>query len=174
KCGVCRAVETGSTPKSACVMSYGSRAPPRAPAGLIYRVVLLSLPTVFDRSEVCSASSFLSGSSLDLLCRTRVSCHRLHASEVRLPPSVSAYNRGSLLRRLVFPAAIRTRRSQAFNEEHTMVRLRTATSVEQAERSTKVTRDSHAAEFADAAPSIRMPDHRRRAQPCILLQRDAQ
>jgi hypothetical protein len=46
-------------------LSHGSRAPPRAPAELIYRVVLLSLPTVFDRSEVCSASSLLAGSSLD-------------------------------------------------------------------------------------------------------------
>lgn len=46
-------------------LSHGSRAPPRAPAELIYRVVLLSLPTVFDRSEVCSASSLLGGSSLD-------------------------------------------------------------------------------------------------------------
>jgi hypothetical protein len=40
-------------------LSHGSRAPPRAPAELIYRVVLLSLPAVFDRSEVCSACSFL-------------------------------------------------------------------------------------------------------------------
>jgi hypothetical protein len=47
-------------------LSHGSRAPPRAPAELIYRVVLLSLPAVFDRSEVCSACSFLGGSSLDL------------------------------------------------------------------------------------------------------------
>ena len=46
-------------------LSHGSRAPPRAPAELIYRVVLLSLPTVFDRSEVCSASSLLGGSFLD-------------------------------------------------------------------------------------------------------------
>jgi hypothetical protein len=44
---------------------HGSRAPPRAPAELIYRGVLL-LPTVFDRSEVCSAFSFLGGSSLEL------------------------------------------------------------------------------------------------------------
>jgi hypothetical protein len=47
-------------------LSHGSRAPPRAPAELIYRVVLLSLPAVFDRSEVCSACSFLGGSSLNL------------------------------------------------------------------------------------------------------------
>jgi hypothetical protein len=46
-------------------LSHGSRAPPRAPAELIYRVVLLSLPAVFDRSEVCSASSLFGGSSLD-------------------------------------------------------------------------------------------------------------
>jgi hypothetical protein len=46
-------------------LSHGSRAPPRAPAELIYRVVLLSLPTVFDRSEVCGASSLLGGSSLE-------------------------------------------------------------------------------------------------------------
>jgi len=52
---------------------HGSRAPPRAPAELIYRVVLLSLPTVFDRSEVCSASSLLGGSSLDARqCRGHV------------------------------------------------------------------------------------------------------
>jgi hypothetical protein len=87
-------------------LSHGSRAPPRAPAELIYRVVPSSLPTVFDRSEVCSTSSFLGGSSLDLLCRTRLSC------QVRLLLSVSAYNRGSLLRRLALPAAIRTDRSR--------------------------------------------------------------
>ena len=56
-----------SAPDAALVdLSHGSRAPPRVPAELIYRVVLLSLPTVLDRSEVCSASSFLGGSSLDL------------------------------------------------------------------------------------------------------------
>jgi hypothetical protein len=54
-------------------LSHGSRPPPRAPAELIYRVVLLSLPTVFHRSEVFSASSFLGASSLDLLRRTRLS-----------------------------------------------------------------------------------------------------
>ena len=54
-------------------LSHGSRAPPRAPAELIYRVVLLSLPIVFDRSEVFSASSFLGASSLNLLCRARLS-----------------------------------------------------------------------------------------------------
>jgi hypothetical protein len=93
-------------------LSRGSRAPPRAPAELIYRVVPSSLPTVFDRSEVCSASSFLGGCSLDLLCRTRLSCYRFRASEVRLLLSVSAYNRGSLLHRLALPAAIRTDRSR--------------------------------------------------------------
>ena len=38
-------------------LSHGSRAPPRAPAEPIYRVVLSSLPTVFDRSEVLASSA---------------------------------------------------------------------------------------------------------------------
>src|SRR5262245_61593179 len=72
-------------------LSHGPRSPPRAPADRIDRVALLSLPTVFDRSEVCSASSFLGGSSLDLLCRPSLSCHGLRASEVRFLLTVSAY-----------------------------------------------------------------------------------
>ena len=58
-------IEHLTAARDAVDLSHGSRSPPRAPAELIYRVVLLSLPTVFDRSEVCSASSFLGGSSLD-------------------------------------------------------------------------------------------------------------
>src|SRR5262245_23519786 len=57
---------TGARDAALVDLSHGSRAPPRAPAELIYRVVLLSLATVFDRSEVCRPSSFLGGSSLDL------------------------------------------------------------------------------------------------------------
>jgi hypothetical protein len=89
-------------------LSHGSRAPPRAPAELNRRVVLLSLRTVFDRSEVSSASSFLDESSLDLLSRTWLSCYGFRASQVRLLLSVSAYNLDNLLRRLVLPAAIRS------------------------------------------------------------------
>ena len=37
---------------------------------------------------------------------TRLSCHRFHASEVRLWLSLIAYNLGNLWRRLVLPAAI--------------------------------------------------------------------
>ena len=58
-------IESAARDAALVDLSHGSRAPPRAPAELIYRVVLLSLPTVFDRSEVCSASSLLGGSSLD-------------------------------------------------------------------------------------------------------------
>jgi hypothetical protein len=89
-------------------LSHGSRAPPRAPAELNRRVVLLSLRTVFDRSEVSSASSFFDESSLDLLCRTWLSCYRFRARQIRLLLSVSAYNLDNLLRRLVLPAAIRS------------------------------------------------------------------
>src|SRR5262245_12583948 len=48
-------IEHLTAPRDAALvdLSHGSRAPPRAPAELIYRVVLLSLRTVFDRSEVC-------------------------------------------------------------------------------------------------------------------------
>ena len=58
-------IESATRDAALVDQSHGSRAPPRAPAELIYRVVLLSLPTVFDRSEVCSASSLLGGSFLD-------------------------------------------------------------------------------------------------------------
>jgi len=59
-------IESAARDAALVDLSHGSRAPPRAPAELIYRVVLLSLPAVFDRSEVCSACSFLGGSSLNL------------------------------------------------------------------------------------------------------------
>jgi len=72
-------------------LSHGSRSPPRAPADLIYRVVLLSILTVVDRSAVCSASSFLGRSSLDRLCRPPLSCHCFQAGEVRFLLSVSTY-----------------------------------------------------------------------------------
>jgi hypothetical protein len=62
-------------------LSHGSRAPPRASAELNRRVVLLSLRTVFDRSEVSSASSFFDESSLDLLCRTWLCCYRFRARQ---------------------------------------------------------------------------------------------
>src|SRR5262249_60448357 len=71
-------IEHSTAARDAALVSlcHGSRAPPRALAELICRVVLLSLSTVFDRSEVCSVSSFLGRPSLDLLRRTRLSCHR--------------------------------------------------------------------------------------------------
>ena len=51
-------IESAARDAALVDLSHGSRAPPGAPAELIYRVVLLSLP-------VCSASSLLGGSSLD-------------------------------------------------------------------------------------------------------------
>src|SRR5262245_38206981 len=64
-------------------LSHGSRSPPRAPADLIYRVVLLPIPTVVDRGEVCSTSSFLRGSSPDLLYKPLLSCDRASRSRLR-------------------------------------------------------------------------------------------
>jgi len=87
-------------------LSHRSRAPPRAPAEPIYRVVLF--PTVFDRSEVCSASSFFGRSSLDLLQDQDVFVTAsgpgglVAAQRQRVQP-------GNLLRRLVLPAAIQAR-----------------------------------------------------------------
>jgi len=72
-------------------LSHGSRSPPPALADLIYQAVLPLRSTLFDRSEAGSASSFLGGSSLDLLCRPSLSRHRFRAHEVRFLLTVIAY-----------------------------------------------------------------------------------